>query len=464
MPASRREFLTALGGASVVRAQSRPNVVVLFTDDQRFDTIAALGNTEVKTPNMDRLVRRGVSFTHCATQGGLNGAICMPSRAQLLTGRSVFRVHQGIISRQERPDPSMVTFPELLRNAGYETHGIGKWHNGAPLYQRCFTSGGPIFFGGMSDQSRVPVQAYDPSGAYGKERVRIAEGFSSEIFASAAVDFLKGRERSKPYLLYVAFTSPHDPRMAPERFASMYDPARVSMPKNFMAMHPFDNGEMKVRDEMLAPHPRTESEIRKHIAGYYAMVSEVDAQVGRILDAVEQAGDASNTYIVFAGDNGLAVGQHGLLGKQNLYDHSLRVPLIISGPGIAAGKRADGLCHIMDLCPTICGWGGVEAPKGIEAVSLSPSLRKQSVKPRGSMVSAYRHVQRSIRTDEWKLILYNVSGTRTTQLFNLRRDPWEMTNLASREPGRVKHLSAQLQDELRVMGDPTRLEDGKWAT
>jgi arylsulfatase A-like enzyme len=310
MTLSRRRFVF---GSAAALAGKRPNFIVLLTDDQRFDTVRALWGGQVLTPHMDRLVRRGVAFTNACTQGGLTGAICMPSRAQLLTGRSVFRVHQGIVERQERPDPEMVTFPETLRRAGYQTFATGKWHNGAALFQRSFESGDNIFFGGMGDQIQLPVQPYDASGKYPKERVRPAGKFSSELFSDTAVRFLRERDRSKPYLLYVAYTSPHDPRMAPARYADLFPPSGLKLPKNFLPQHPFDNGEMKVRDEMLAGFPRTEDEIRKHLAGYYAMIAEVDAQIGRVLDAI----DDDNTYVIFAGDNGLAVGQHGLMGKQN---------------------------------------------------------------------------------------------------------------------------------------------------
>lgn len=458
---SRRQILYA---PAVLAGRQRPNFLVLLTDDQRFDTIGALGNREVRTPNMDRLVRSGVAFTLSSTQGGLTGAICMPSRAQLLTGRSVFHVHRGIIGRQNAPDPSLAAFPELLRRAGYVTFGTGKWHNGRPLYQRSFSAGGSVFFGGMADHLKTPVSDYDPSGEYPNSKTRTAEKFSSELFADSAVEFLERGDKTQPFLLYLAFTSPHDPRMAPERFAGQYPPERIALPPSFMPQHPFDNGEMKVRDELLAAFPRTPEEIRRHIAAYYAMISEVDHQIGRVLDALERSGEAARTYVIFAGDNGLAVGRHGLLGKQNLYDHSIRVPLVIAGPGIPKGRRAESLCQLMDLCPTICDLAGIPAPSGIEARSLKPALDDPRAPLRDSTVYAYRNFQRAIRTDRWKLILYNVKGVRTTQLFDLREDPHELKNLAGEpsQAARVRELAALLQNRLTEAGDTVRLEAAKW--
>ena len=147
----------------------------------------------------------------------------------------------------------------------------------------------------------------------------------------------------------------------------------IELPRNFLPEHPIDNGNLRGRDEMLAGFPRTPDEVRRHIAAYYGMISEVDAQIGRVLDTVEQSGQAENTYIIWAGDNGLAVGQHGLFGKQNMYDHSLRVPMVISGPGIAGGRKVDGMCHVMDLCPTICDLAGV--PRAAGARCPEPQAR-----------------------------------------------------------------------------------------
>ena len=455
--------MASLAGGMAAPAPRRPNFVFLLTDDQRFDTVAALGHPVVRTPNMDRLVRRGVAFTHACTQGGLIGAICMPSRAGLMTGKSVFRVHEHIIDRAADPDPSYITFPQRLRESGYATFVTGKWHNGAPLLQRSFSSGANIFFGGMSDHLQVPVFDYNASGQYPKQQATIAKKFSSEAFTDSAVRFLGDHDAGKPFLLYLAYTSPHDPRMAPERFADLYRPQDIEVPRNFLPEHPIDNGNLRGRDESLAGFPRTPDEVRRHIAAYYGMISEVDAQIGRVLDTVEQSGQADNTYIIWAGDNGLAVGQHGLFGKQNMYDHSLRVPMVISGPGIAGGRKVDGMCHVMDLCPTVCDLAGVPAPQALDARSLKPALANTRAPLRTDVIAAFRHFQRAIRTDRWKLVLYNVEGKRTTQLFDLREDPLEMKNLAADtgQAGRIRELKALMQRRLREAGDRVDL-DGEW--
>jgi arylsulfatase A-like enzyme len=460
---SRRRFAAAASTWAVRAQPRRPNFVVLFTDDQRFDTIAALGQSGVRTPNLDRLVRRGLTFTHTHTMGGTHGAICVPSRGMLMTGRSLFRVHRDVMA-QNAPE-TFPTIPEHLRNAGYETFATGKWHNTKRLFQRSFSASGPIFWGGMTDQFKVPVTGFDPEGRYPKAMERIEQQFASTLFADAAVDFLRRRDRKKPYLLYTAFTAPHDPRTAPERFAQMYAPDQMKLPPNFLERHPFDNGDLEVRDEKLAAFPRTVAEVQRHLADYYAMVSAVDHEIGRVLDAVDASADASNTYILFAGDNGLALGQHGLMGKQNLYDHSLRVPMIVAGPGVPQNARQSALCYIMDLAPTILDLAGLGVPPEMEARSLKGFCTGQSQEWRSHVFAAYRNFQRGVRTERWKLIEYNVNGQRTTQLFDLKRDPWEQKNLAgdALHGPNVARLRKLLAREMRRVDDPADLASAKWA-
>jgi arylsulfatase A-like enzyme len=352
-------------------------------------------------------------------------------------------------------------FPEVLRRAGYTTFGVGKWHNGPPLYARCFSSGENIFFGGMSDHLKVPVNDFDPTGQYPASGRRVGAKFSSEMFADSAIGFLRRQPRETPFCAYVAFTAPHDPRMAPRDFADLYPPDKIALPKNYMPMHPFDNGEMKVRDEMLAPHPRTPQVVREHIAAYYAMITHLDHHMGRVLEALSAAGHAENTIVIFAADNGLAVGQHGLFGKQNLYDHSMRVPLVIGGPGLPRGQRADSLCYLLDLFPTLCQLTGQPVPATVEGRSLMPVLRDPKARVRDSVFFAYRHFQRAVRTERWKLIKYNVGGQQTTQLFDIQNDPLELRNLAD-DAARVREMTALLKKWMRETDDALDLDKPDW--
>jgi arylsulfatase A-like enzyme len=459
---NRREFVRAVGLAMMpgaAYAARRPNIVILFSDDQRFDTIGSLGNPDVKTPNLDRLAKRGTVFDHAFIMGGTTGAVCVPSRAMLLTGQTLFHIHDSIVApRQapERPRKPFEMFPETFRRAGYTVFGAGKWHNGPRLYARAFPDrGGPVMFGGMSDHDKVPVQDFDSSGEYPKSRTRSGEKFSSELFSDAAVRFLREYKEDKPFLMYVAYTAPHDPRTPPAPYRDMYPPENVKLPPNFMPRHPFDNGEMNIRDEKLAPWPRTPEVIRRHIAEYYGMITHLDAQVGRVLDALQETHRQGDTIVVFAGDNGLAVGQHGLLGKQNVYEHSIRVPLMIAGPGAPQGKRTPAMCYLLDIFPTLCDLTGVRAPATVEGQSLLPVLEGKAG-GRDSIFAAYRNIMRTVRTDRWKLNLYLLNGARTLQLFDIRNDPWEMKNLAAdpRRAGTVQEMTGLLKVWMRQVDDP----------
>ena len=431
---------------------AQPNVLFLFSDDQRWDTIAALGNGQIQTPNLDKLVRSGSTFTRAYCMGSMQGAVCVPSRAMLMTGRSLFRATSTPTSGQIPPEYQ--TWPQQFREAGYKTIGIGKWHNDRPSFSRSFSDGGPIFFGGMSDQSRIAVYSYNEDGRYPKEDQVVTNVFSSELFANAAVHFLEKQSPGEPFLMYVAFTSPHDPRTPPDDYERMYAPEKMKLPPNFLPEHPFDNGEMKVRDEALLPWPRTEEGVRGEIADYYGMITHLDAQVGRILQTLESRGLADNTIIVFGSDHGLAIGSHGLLGKQNLYEHSTRAALILAGPGIPQGKRFDSLCYLYDLYPTLCELADVHVPESVEGQSLLPVLRGKAPSGRKAIFTAYKDVQRAIRGERWKMITYPQAGR--TQVFDLAHDPDEMNNLAgTRRAARVeRELRSLLREAQQTLEDP----------
>ena len=438
----------------------KPNIVVFFTDDQRFDTIQALGNKEIVTPNLDRLVNMGTTYTHGHIPCGTSGAVCMPSRAMLHTGRSLFH----LAGEGQRIPADHITLGETLQKAGYRTFGTGKWHNGPEGYARSFTDGAEIFFGGMWDHWNVPACNYDPTGRYEAAIPWIRNPFqdnkvqklradhirlgvhSTELFSEASIDFIEGYDDASPFFMYLAFMAPHDPRSMPEKFRSMYDPDKLSLPENFAPEHAFDFGGRDIRDEVLAPYPRTPEIVREHLAEYYGMISHLDHEVGRVIAALEQKGEFENTIFVFAGDNGLAVGQHGLFGKQNCYEHSIRVPLIFAGPGIPSGERRDTYAYLFDIYPTLCDLLGIDVPASVDGKSLRPSIDNAGVSHRDDLFFAYTNRVRSVKDARYKLIEYVYDNAITTQLFDLTEDPLEMENLAGRPECQQK--VAALRDRL----------------
>lgn len=443
------------------------NILIIYSDDHSYHALGAAGNKEISTPNLDKLAKSGLMFTQAHVMGGHQGAVCIPSRVMLLTGRYVNRLPgDGNII----PD-SIVSLPEVLRKQGFTTYHTGKWHSDKGSHSRMFSTGGDIFFGGMhfpkfGGQEHPTVSLFDSTGLYSESRRRVSDIYSTTLYADNAVRFLKSSTaKAKPFFCYVAFTSPHDPRTPPGNFATMYDPEKITLPANFLIKHPFDNGDLNVRDEQLLPVPRDPEAIKKDIALYYGMVSEMDAQVGRILEALEKSGLKENTLIVFAGDNGLAVGQHGLLGKQNLYEHSIRVPMIISGPGIPVNKKTEGFTYLSDITPTIIDYLEVKRPSSVEGRSLLPVIQDPARKVRSSIYNVYGHWSRSIKSEDgYKMIVYNVDGIVTTQLFNLKKDPLEIKDL-SKDPAyseKVLQMRNLLKQQMTAAFDDLNIDLPDW--
>jgi arylsulfatase A-like enzyme len=439
------------GAVSAADAPKKPNILFLFSDDQRADTIAALGNSHIQTPSLDRLVRQGTVCTRAYCMGAQQGAVCVPSRAMLMSGRTLFRVSTTL---KDQP-----TWPEMFAQAGYSTFMTGKWHNGPESAQRSFAEGRAVFFGGMGNPYELPVQDFKPGG--GLTDKQLSGKHSVELFADSAVEFLKRQKGDRPFLCYVAFNAPHDPRLAPKEYHERYNAAKPPLPANFLPQHPFNNGDLTGRDERLAPWPRTPEVVRQHLADYYAAITFLDAQVGRILDALQASGQSENTLIVFSSDHGLAIGSHGLFGKQNLYDHSMHAPLIFAGPGVPKGKQTGALCYLLDIFPTLGDLAGVQGPKGSEGKSLAPVFAGKQGAIRDSLFTAYRNVQRAVRDDRWKLLVY--PQVNKVQLFDLGNDPAELKDLAA-DPAHateVKRLMVLLTDWQKQLGDTQPLHTAK---
>ena len=442
-PISRRHFLRtiAAGAAGVAvprllyggnRPAKKYNFLFLLADDQRADSIHAYGNNYIQTPNLDKLIARGFSFRQNYCLGSKGGAVCVPSRAMINSGRSYFNV-----------DPRMTgvkIMPELLRENGYTTFATGKWHNKEQSFLRGFEIGEALYFGGMADHTKVSVVDLGPEGEFVNKRV--GDKFSSELFTNAAIEFLENHKEDKPFYAYVAYTAPHDPRNPPMKYRQMYYKNRPPLPKNFKPQHPFDNGHMVGRDENLAPWPRTEDVIRDQLAEYYGLVTHLDEHVGRVLEALQKSRHADNTIVIYAADHGLALGSHGLLGKQSIYEHSMGCPLIFAGPGIPKGGSTKAFSYLLDIFPTVCGLTGLKAPPGVEGKDLRPIWQGRADGVRDSVFLSFSKIQRSVRDERWKLIRY--PQINHTQLFDLKNDPDELNNLAD-EPSQAEHVKQMLK-------------------
>ena len=452
-----------------VATTAPPNVVVLFTDDHRRTAVGAAGFEPVMTPNIDRLYAEGTYFENAYTMGSPHGALCVPSRAMLMTCRNLW--HIGPRNEKGAVDVGRIreefkTWPEVFRKSGYQTFGTGKWHNNRDAFNRLFTHGGAIYFGGMhwpddGGHHEPRIHWFDADSEYPKEdRVQL-QTFSSELYADGAIDFLQNkRDKTKPFAIYVAFSSPHDPRSAPQKYHDMYPTENIVLPPNYAPEHVWNNGDLRVRDETLSPIPRTIERTKKDISDYYAMVTEVDHNIGRILAELKRQGLDRNTIVVFMGDHGLAVGQHGLLGKQNVYEHSMGLPLVFRGPGVPRGRTRSTFVYHHDVGPTILQMAGLQVPKTMQSMSLIEAIRDPFATVRDVMYNSYQNKQRAVRQGDWKLIRYSVEGVEHTQLFNLEDDPWETRNLAEQPDmaGRVSHLTALLRQKMIENDDPADVD------
>ena len=485
-------------------ASTKPNIVFLYADDFAYWAINALGNEIIQTPNLDKLVAQGVSFSNAFNMGGWNGAICIASRSMLISGRSIWKANE--INRQWGEGNTAAhsqTWGRLMSNAGYNTFATGKWHIQADPEQ-VFEETVSINPGGMP-----PDHLTGTPGLYDRVREAYANGEDfyallppgynrplsetddswtasdpvhngywtdgthwSEVQRGDAINFIDAASRSEdPFFLYLAFNAPHDSRQSPKEFLDRYPLEDIPLPENWLPEYPYldEMGDLRVmRDEMLGPVPRTPYAIRTHIREYYAIISHLDAQIGLILQALEEKELMDNTYIFFTGDNGLSVGQHGLLGKQNMFDHSIHVPLLASGPDLPSGTEVSSDIYLQDIMATSLSLAGIEKPDFVDFnsfLNLANGVASELPLPNG-VYGAYMDTQRMIRKDGFKLILY--PRNRELLLFDLNADPLEMNDLSDNPQYAAKvrnlfegllSLQAQMEDPLDLMDSFSFLMD-----
>ncbi|MFT5468910.1 MAG: arylsulfatase A-like enzyme [Verrucomicrobiales bacterium] len=449
--------------ATAAFADDRPNILFLLADDQRPDTISALGNDRIETPNLDKLVARGTTFTRATC----SYPICVISRAEIMSGMHGWENGvNGLDSSSFHEDVSF--WGETLKNAGYQTWYVGKWHtNGRPSTRGysdvngLFSGGGGKFWKeGQTDWKGFPITGYRGwifQSDDGKEKFPDrGVGLTPDIdakFADAAIELIEA-DSDEPWFLHVNFTAPHDPLFIPPGYDGKYAAEDMELPANFLPEHPFDHGNLKGRDETLMHFPRTEEATLDVLRVYYSVVDHLDKQVGRILAALEESGEAENTIIIYSSDHGMGVGSHGLRGKQSMYEHTINVPMIIAGPGIEAGRRTPAQVYLRELYPTTCELVGVEIPKAVTAKSFAPVIRGESEIHHREIFGYFRDSQRMIRNNRWKLIVY--PQEMRAQLFDLKNDPDELNDLSGSldNMGTLSRMGDRLEKWRKRTGDP----------
>ena len=403
------------------RAGDPLNVILLLSDDHNYRALGCSGNEVIRTPNLDRLASEGVYFNRCFTPN----PICTPSRACVYTSQDSWS--SGVTFNGKTIPDDAPTLPKLLSAGGYETSFIGKWHNDGKPWTRGYTSGGRCWAGGKFDQFAM---ALTPFGGEAEDR-EISKVYSTTAFSDDAVKYLN-KNHPKPFCLVVAYTVAHDAFRAPPGYEGKYDPATIQLPPNFMAKPPFKQFNPAIRDETVLPLPRTESDIRKTLAEYYAMIEHMDFHIGRILETLNQKGLAENTLVIFSSVKGMSMGSHGIIGKQTMYEEGLRTSLIVRHPNLKRfSKINSALVSTMDILPTICDAGQLEIPKEVEGESLLGQYEGRRG-GRDRLFFSYHDpnretVTRAMRMKNHKLIHHLLTDEK--QFFDLSIDPYELNNL-----------------------------------
>lgn len=449
-----------LATVSGAQAEKKPNFLFIFADDMSYSTISAHGMLDIDTPHLDTLVDQGASFTHAYNMGAWNGAVCVASRAMLNTGRFLWQAHQT--DQHEHMNNNRM-WAQRMKAAGYETYMSGKWH--LKIKPQGVFDVAENVRGGMPNQTaegynrpkdeedyRTGWKPWDPQyGGFWRGGTHW-----SEVLGNDGVSFLKqAAETDQPFFMYLAFNAPHDPRQSPKEYVDRYPLSRIKLPENFLPEYPHAEAicGKQLRDERLMPYPRTEYAVKINLQEYYAIITHMDDQIGRILETLKETGQAGNTYIVFTADHGLAVGRHGLVGKQNQYDHSVRVPFLIIGPGIEAGSSVSNPIYLQDAMATALDIAGA-SQEGVDFKSVMPLLKQEEAEHYPAIYGAYTGTQRMITKNGWKLIVYPTINVE--RLYHVEKDPLEMNDLINNPEYKAKRdeLSAALAALSEELDDP----------
>lgn len=489
-------FLFCLAVAAPAADAARPNILFIIADDQSpFDLQMYNPRSTLQTPVLDKLASEGMVFDGAYHMGSWSGAVCTPSRHMIMSGRSVWHVPQRSGARQnanpanDRLVPANLpesTMAAIFNRAGYNTMRTCKNGNSYEAANKLFTVRHDATRRGGTDET------------------------GSAWHAEQVLNYLGDREAGKetePFLIYFGFSHPHDTRDGKPDLLARYgavnhtdkkslppaNPQQPSLPINYLPAHPFDHGHPNLRDEVAVSgvwEKRDERTIRNEIGRQYACSENIDIQIGRVLQKLEAMGELDNTYIFYTADHGMAIGRHGLQGKQNLYQHTWRVPLIVKGPGIKPGARVTGNVYLLDVLGTLCDVAGIKPPESVESVSFRPVLEGRQETVRDVLYGVYsggtKPGMRCVRKGDWKLIKYDVldGKVRETQLFNLKENPHEFlqehhaddvaaltgsrpepnqVNLAGdpRYADKLAEMEALLLTEMQRLDDPYRLWNQK---
>lgn len=478
--------MSLLPSLSRAAEAKRPNILFILVDDQSpFDLKCYNPQSPLETPHIDRLAREGMVFDGAYHMGSFSGAVCTPSRHMIMSGRTVWHLPIAPQAMQKGlcpPNLEQQTIPAVFNRAGYATMRTCKQGNSYEAANKLFT---------VRHDATKRGGTPETGSAWHGDRV---------------MDYLAQRESAKdakPFLIYFGFSHPHDERDGTPELLAKYGavnhtdksvappahPKQPTLPPNYLPAHPFHHGHPGLRDEVAVSgvwERRDERTIRNELGREFACGENIDVQIGRVLTKLDAMGELDNTYIFYTADHGIAIGRHGLQGKQNLYQHTWRVPFIVKGPGIKPGSRVEGNIYLLDVLATLCDLAGIAAPETSEGLSFKPVLAGQKPTVRDVLYGVYnggtKPGMRSVKRGDWKLVKYDVmdGAVRETQLFNLKENPNEFltehhdakvtaltgatpakhqVNLATdpQHAAKLAEMEALLLAEMRRLHDPWRL-------
>lgn len=478
--------------------EQRPNFLFIISDDQDASTLGVYGDKYCDTPFIDRLSKKGMTLRSAYNMGSYSAAVCTPSRIMLMTGRNLwetidYNIEYPPLDYVHKPeenyakinpsDESYNSMPAVFKRAGYHTFRTSKRGNS---YE-----GANLLFDMRYDKKNR--EADDENG--------------SKWHADKVINFLENRTQNtmdQPFLIFLGFSHPHDPRHGKPKLLKKYGaidpgpPEKINkkspkLPINYLPKHPFPYGHPNLRDENFVEGVkmrRDEITIRNEKGKDFACIEEMDFQIGRVIKKLEESGYLENTYVFFTSDHGIALGKHGLVGKQNLYEHSWKIPFIVSGPKIDEDSNSLGNVYLLDVLPTLCDLAGIKIPNTVDGKSFKKVLFGESEKVREVIYGAYsggtKPGIRAVKKGDWKLIKYDVldGKVQKNQLFNLKQNPNELLiehqnlnviNLTGNMPkpfqvnlsedlkyiSKLKEMEKLLFEEMERVGDPFKFWNQK---
>ena len=471
-------FISALHGHA---ADSKPNVLLICVDDLK-PLLGCYGDKMVKSPNLDRLAARGILFERAYC----NQAVCAPSRNALMTG-----LRPGTIGIYDLPTnfrkavPDAVTVAQHFMKNGYRTEAMGKiMHVGHGNEEDAASWSTPHWKpkGGQYSRRENAGKGGDAKGAATESADVADSAYSDGMIADEAIVRLRAAAANskQPFFMGVGFLKPHLPFVAPKKYWDLYAasafalPALKEPPKGAPEFAPTNGGELRNYSDIPKKGPFTDVQTRHLIHGYHAATSYMDAQLGRVLDALDETGLAKNTVIVLWGDHGWHLGDHGMWCKHTNYEQAARIPLVISAPGVTrAASRTAALAETVDLYPTLCELAGLPVPSGLDGRSLLPVLKESAADTKEAVFHFYPRnalMGRAVRTADHRLVEWKKPGAPAAdavlELYDYKADPAETQNLAAAQPETVARLRAILarQPEAKPQFSASASAAGKKAT